>query len=67
MLECRGVAQPGSVPALGAGGRGFKSRRPDHLYEGVTESIRASFFIAISCLTRIGDFEGFLPVIFEEW
>ena len=27
----RGVAQPGSAPALGAGGRQFKSDRPDHL------------------------------------
>ena len=26
---CRGVAQPGSAPALGAGGRRFKSYRPD--------------------------------------
>jgi len=26
----RDVAQPGSAPAWGAGGRGFKSRRPDH-------------------------------------
>ena len=25
----RGVAQPGSAPALGAGGRWFKSSRPD--------------------------------------
>ncbi len=25
----RGVAQPGSAPALGAGGRRFKSYRPD--------------------------------------
>jgi hypothetical protein len=25
----RGVAQPGSAPALGAGGRAFKSPRPD--------------------------------------
>src|SRR6266404_7261098 len=30
-LQCRGVAQPGSAPALGAGGPEFKSRRPDHL------------------------------------
>src|SRR5262249_40269288 len=28
--SCRGVAQPGSAPALGAGGRWFKSNRPDH-------------------------------------
>ncbi len=26
----RGVAQSGSAPALGAGGREFESRRPDH-------------------------------------
>ena len=26
---CRGVAQPGSAPALGAGGRRFESSRPD--------------------------------------
>ena len=27
--NCRGVAQPGSAPALGAGGRVFESHRPD--------------------------------------
>lgn len=26
----RGIAQPGSAPALGAGGRGFESLCPDH-------------------------------------
>ena len=33
-LSCafgRGVAQPGSASAWGAGGRGFESRRPDHV------------------------------------
>ena len=29
LQRCRGVAQPGSAPALGAGGRAFKSPRPD--------------------------------------
>src|SRR5713226_5313852 len=29
-ITCRGVAQPGSAPALGAGGHRFKSCRPDH-------------------------------------
>src|SRR5690242_20110436 len=29
-VASRGVAQPGSAPALGAGGRAFKSPRPDH-------------------------------------
>ena len=27
----RGVAQSGSAPVLGTGGREFESRRPDHL------------------------------------
>src|SRR5664279_6069216 len=29
----RGVAQPGSAPALGAGGRWFKSSRPDQSFQ----------------------------------
>ena len=33
----RGVAQPGSAPALGAGGRRFKSGRPDHLSPPVVQ------------------------------
>gem|GEM_PF-6487900 len=32
-LLCRGVAQFGSAPALGAGGRRFESCRPDHFQE----------------------------------
>ncbi len=28
----RGVAQTASAPALGAGGRWFKSSRPDHFF-----------------------------------
>src|SRR5690606_34937400 len=31
-LYVRGVAQPGSAPALGAGCRGFKSLLPDHSF-----------------------------------
>lgn len=30
MSAVRGVAQPGSAPAWGVGGRWFKSSRPDH-------------------------------------
>ncbi len=33
----RDVAQSGSVPASGAGGRGFKSRRPDHFKTAVNK------------------------------
>ena len=40
----RGVAQAGSAPALGAGGRPFKSGRPDHA--GVAQLGRASAFQA---------------------
>ena len=32
VLHSRGVAQPGSAPALGAGGRRFKSYRPDQSF-----------------------------------
>jgi hypothetical protein len=32
-ITCRGVAQPGSAPALGAGGHRFKSCRPDQLIQ----------------------------------
>lgn len=31
ILIFRGVAQPGSASALGAEGREFESRRPDHI------------------------------------
>lgn len=30
-MDFRGVAQPGSAPALGAGSRVFKSLRPDQI------------------------------------
>ena len=32
---CRGVAQPGSAPALGAGGHRFKSCRPDQSFQSI--------------------------------
>jgi hypothetical protein len=39
----RGVAQPGSAPALGAGGRQFKSDRPDQLFSPLpSKSVAAS-------------------------
>jgi hypothetical protein len=33
LYSLRGVAQFGSVPAWGAGGRRFKSSRPDQIYQ----------------------------------
>ena len=41
MKACRGVAQPGSAPALGAGGPRFKSARPDHFYPPAPAAITA--------------------------
>ena len=46
--RCRGVAQPGSAPALGAGSRRFKSSRPDQSvgrYCGITPTsdVRGAF------------------------
>src|SRR5208337_4208141 len=32
-MWCRGVAQSGSAPAWGAGGRVFESHRPDHFHQ----------------------------------
>ena len=37
----RGVAQPGSAPALGAGGLGFESRRPDQQPDRNRRKVRA--------------------------
>ena len=39
----RGVAQPGSAPASGAGGRKFESSRPDQEIQGVTAYAVAPF------------------------
>jgi hypothetical protein len=41
--SCRGVAQPGSAPALGAGGPEFKSRRPDQSFLRLTGISKKSF------------------------
>jgi hypothetical protein len=38
--SCRGVAQPGSAPALGAGGPRFKSARPDQTSVEVFAAVR---------------------------
>ncbi len=48
LAERRDVAQPGSAPALGAGGRRFESARPDqHFFRaGVAQLARASAFQA---------------------
>src|ERR1700684_815358 len=41
LSDHRGVAQPGSAPALGAGGRRFKSGRPDTLKNREQQRARA--------------------------
>src|SRR4029077_9829582 len=48
----RGVAQPGSASALGAEGRVFKSRRPDHFPPGFGLGL-SSFVREIVMLARI--------------
>src|SRR5690242_16354381 len=42
----RGVAQPGSAPALGAGGRAFKSPRPDQRKQLIYWQCRVSARLA---------------------
>ena len=62
--ECRGLAQSGSAPALGAGCRGFKSLIPDQLRDPITYSrfgllhtplqIRVNFsFVFYITVTRV--------------
>ena len=41
----RGVAQPGSAPAWGAGGRKFESSRPDHTPRQPVQHARTGFFV----------------------
>ena len=58
---CRGVAQSGSAPGLGPGGRRFESSRPDHLFfkpvVGIAQLVRAS-----GCGSEGRRFEpGYLP------
>ena len=38
----RGVAQLGSAPALGAGGRRFESGRPDHVFDPDTPDLAST-------------------------
>src|SRR5690554_471007 len=47
---CRGVAQPGSAPAWGAGGREFESHRPDQLNQVLTAAFGWPFFSATRLL-----------------
>ena len=45
--SCRGIAQPGSAPAWGAGGRRFKSYCPDHLIPVLLLLITALIFLVL--------------------
>ncbi len=45
----RGVAQFGSVPLWGSGGRGFESRRSDNLKPSPVEGFTV-FTLTLSCL-----------------
>ena len=67
-FRCRGVAQFGSAPGLGPGGRGFKSLRPDHLrpvgqavktpafhagYKG-SNPLRVTILISVWAISSVG-------------
>ena len=52
----RGIAQPGSAPALGAGRRGFKSLCPDHTYPKFHGG-RSSVGRALDCDSSCRGFE----------
>ena len=57
MLDVRGVAQPGSAPALGAGGPRFESLYSDHqLYLVLDSSFKSSIYLPIAQLDRATPF-----------
>ena len=56
--RARDVAQPGSAPALGAGGRGFKSRRPDDRLAAGSEPPAAG---------RVADMRVFISTTAKNW
>ncbi|CRI62878.1 hypothetical protein THIOKS11020015 [Thiocapsa sp. KS1] len=50
----RGVAQPGSAPEWGSGGRRFKSSRPDQSKQGYRFSPKPFFFEKVKLGNGIG-------------
>ncbi len=49
----RGVAQPGSAPEWGSGGREFESRRPDLVRDGPVGSYGRAVFLIIIAVSRL--------------
>ena len=59
----RGVAQRGSAPALGAGGRRFKSCRPDHyLFHQVFRPVKTSITWPFGHIMPVFGAGQFMPV-----
>ena len=48
LVELAVVGSLASVPALGAGGRRFKSSRPDHLKQGLVASAVSPFCFGLA-------------------
>ena len=48
LVELAVVGSLASVPALGAGGRRFKSSRPDHIGQGFAGLSRKPFFFKVT-------------------
>ena len=58
---CRGVAQSGSAPVLGTGGREFESRRPDHFLVRIFDCGCLVVALASQYFETIGWYKFFLP------
>ena len=56
----QGVAQPGSAPALGAGGREFESHHPDQKINDLQISKVGKFWEFSTELENSEDYKGFL-------
>ena len=56
VIDYLGVAQPGSAPALGAGGRRFDSYHRDQ----IQKSFKIKYLRGVGRLLQVLDFKGFL-------
>ena len=58
IFVCRGLAQSGSAPALGAGCREFESLYPDHFFLRSTHwFMRLKWFVPVRCKAPVAQLD----------
>ena len=64
-MALRGVAQPGSAPVWGTGGRRFKSSHPDYDINPLYDTLRRAFSFCPQCekkASKSADTGGLQPI-----